>query len=148
MLKTRRGFLIGVAGLLTAAFVTDARSFARRTGAPLLASPPRTAHTLYWQDIDDELVLGLDGLPDCLPQVPPLTWRQFLDSEGAKSYSSEKMEGMLEGLEPDQLDDEMDEERWLWAFSCVSGPVAKANKLLGKIDLGPALNAGRSGPHR
>ena len=62
---SRRGFLIGAAGLLTAAFVKDARSFVRRTGTPLLAPPSRTAHTLYWrEDGIDELFLGLDGPPE------------------------------------------------------------------------------------
>jgi hypothetical protein len=41
---SRRGFLIGTGGLLTMAFVTDARAF----NTPLLAAPTRTAHTLYW----------------------------------------------------------------------------------------------------
>ena len=48
MLQSRRGFLIGAGALLTMAFVSDARAFIRRKEAPLLAAPPRTAHTLYW----------------------------------------------------------------------------------------------------
>ena len=35
---SRRGFLIGAGGLLTAAFVKDARSFVHRTEQPLLDS--------------------------------------------------------------------------------------------------------------
>ena len=54
--ETRRGFLIGTGGLLTMAFVRDARAFIRRKEAPLLAAPPCTAHTLYWDWPD-----GLDA---------------------------------------------------------------------------------------
>ena len=50
MLQSRRGFLIGAGSLLTAAFVTDARSFIRRTSRPLLASPTQVTQTLHWYD--------------------------------------------------------------------------------------------------
>src|SRR6516162_11753161 len=53
---SRRGFLIGTGGLLTMAFVSDVRAFIRRKEAPLLAAPPRTAHTLYW-DWPDEVIM-------------------------------------------------------------------------------------------
>ena len=52
MLQSRRGFLIGAGSLLTTAFVSDARSFIRRTSQPLLASPAEVAQTLYWYDFD------------------------------------------------------------------------------------------------
>ena len=51
MLQSRRGFLIGAGSLLTAAFVSDARSFIRRTNQPLLASPEEVAQTMYWYDV-------------------------------------------------------------------------------------------------
>ena len=54
MLQSRRGFLIGAGSLLTAAFVSDARSFIRRTSQPLLASPAEVAQTMYWYELDGE----------------------------------------------------------------------------------------------
>ena len=70
---SRRGFLIGTGGLLTMAFVSDARAFIRRKEAPLLAAPPRTAHTRYWDWPDglDEPQLFLDGEPDVIAPQPP-----------------------------------------------------------------------------
>ena len=50
MLQSRRGFLVGAGSLLTAAFVSDARSFIRRTSQPLLASPAEVAQTMYWYE--------------------------------------------------------------------------------------------------
>ena len=43
-------FLIGTGGLLTTAFVGDARAFLRRNEAPLLAAPPRTSIRHVWDD--------------------------------------------------------------------------------------------------
>jgi hypothetical protein len=85
---SRRGFLIGTGGLLTMAFVSDARAFIRRKEAPLLAVPPRTAHTLYWDWPDglDEPQLFLDGEPEVIAPEPP-TWRAFLKSLDAKDYA-------------------------------------------------------------
>ena len=61
MLQSRRDFLIGAGSLLTAAFVSDARSFIRKTNQPLLASPSQVVETMYWHEIPDEgyqLTLG------------------------------------------------------------------------------------------
>ena len=52
MLQSRRGFLIGAGSLLTTAFVSDARSFIRRTSQPLLASPAEVAQTMYWYELE------------------------------------------------------------------------------------------------
>ena len=100
---SRRGFLIGTGGLLTMAFVSDARAFIRRKEAPLLAAPPRTAHTLYWDWPDglDEPQLFLDGEPEVIAPQPP-TWRVFLKSLDAKDYTPSEIKLRLEqiGFEP------------------------------------------------
>ena len=54
MLQSLRGFLIDAGNLLTAAFVSDARSFIRRTGEALLVSPAQAAQTLCWYDFDTD----------------------------------------------------------------------------------------------
>ena len=102
-------------GLLTMAFVSDARAFIRRKEAPLLAAPPRTAHTLYWDWPDglDEPQLFLDDQPEVIAPQPP-TWREFLKSLDAKDYTASGIKLRLEqiGFEPSQLDEEMDESWW------------------------------------
>ena len=147
---SRRGFLIGTGGLLTMAFVSDARAFIRRKEAPLLAAPPRTAHTLYWDWPDglDEPQLFLDGEPEVIAPEPP-TWREFLKSLDAKDYTASGIKLRLEqiGFEPSQLDEEMDESWWEMHYDRISGPSAKAYRLLERIDLGPDLGRRGDGPH-
>ena len=146
---SRRGFLIGTGGLLTMAFVRDARAFIRRKEAPLLAAPPRTAHTLYWDWPDGlEPQLFLDGEPEVIAPEPP-TWREFLKSLDAKDYTASGIKLRLEqiGFEPSQLDEEMDESWWEMHYDRLSGPSAKAYRLLERIDLGPDLGPRGDGPH-
>ena len=142
---SRRSFLIGTGGLLTMAFVSDARAFIRRKEAPLLAAPPRTAHTLYWDWPDglDEPQLFLDDQPEVIAPEPP-TWREFLKSLDAKDYTASGIKLRLEqiGFEPSQLDEEMDESWWEMHYDRISGPSAKAYRLLERIDLGPDRGAG------
>ena len=146
---SRRGFLIGTAGLLTTAFVSDARSFIRRKDAPLLAVPSRTAHTLYWDWPDglDNPKLYLDGKPQVWAGLPP-TWREFLNSSHLDYYDPTEIKQRLEDVEfdPSQLDKEMDFSWWENHFDRRSGPSAKAYNLLEKIDLGPELGGG-DGPN-
>jgi len=127
------------------AFVKDARAFIRRKEAPLLAVPPRTAHTLYWDWPDglDEPQLFLDGEPELIAPEPP-TWRVFLSSMvDAKDYTASGIKLRLEqiGFERGQLDEEMDESWWEMHYDRISGPSAKAYRLLERIDLGPDLGA-------
>jgi len=147
---SRRGFLIGTGGLLTMAFVSDARAFIRRKEAPLLALPSRTAHTLYWDWPDglDQPQLFLDGEPEVLAPTPP-TWRVFLKSLDARDYRASEIKQRLQviGFEPSQLDEEMDESWWEMHYDRISGPSAKAYRLLDKIDLGPDLGRRGDGPH-
>jgi hypothetical protein len=148
---SRRGFLIGTGGLLTMAFVRDARAFIRRKEAPLLAAPPRTAHTLYWDWPDglDQPQLFLDEEPEVIAPEPP-TWRVFLSSMvDAKDYTASEIKLRLEqlGFEPSQLDEEMDESWWEMHYDRISGPSAKAYRLLERIDLGPDLGRTGDGPH-
>lgn len=147
---SRRGFLVGTGGLLTMAFVRDARAFVRRTETPLLAVPPRAAHTLYWDWPDglDGAQLFLDGEPEVIAPKPP-TWRAFLTSLNVKDYAAADIKRQLEeiGFEPTHLDQEMDSGWWELHYDRVGGPSAKAYRLLEKIDLGPDLGHRGDGPH-
>ena len=147
---SRRGFLIGTGGLLTMAFVGDARAFIRRKEAPLLAVPPRTVHTLYWDWPDglDEPQLFLDGEPEVIAPEPP-TWRVFLKSLDAKDYTANEIKERLEQMsfDPSDLDQQMDGAWWELHYDRVSGPSAQAYRLLKGIDLGPDLDHRGDGPH-
>src|ERR1700739_1507547 len=147
---SRRGFLIGTGGLLTTAFVGVARAFIRRNQAPLLGAPPRPAHTLYWdwRDSLDEQNLFPDGEPEVIAPEPP-TWRAFLKSLDAKDYAVSDIKQRLGAIEfePSQLDEEMDESWWEMHYDRISGPSAKAYRLLDKIALGPELGPRAEGPH-
>ena len=132
------------------AFVRDARAFIGRNEAPLLAVPARTAHTLFWDWPDglDEPQLFLDDQPEVIAPQPP-TWRVFLKSLDAKDYTASGIKLRLEqiGFEPSQLDEEMDESWWEMHYDRISGPSAKAYRLLERIDLGPDLGRRGDGPH-
>jgi hypothetical protein len=148
---SRRGFLIGTGGLLTTAFVGDARAFIRRNEAPLLAAPPRTAHTLYWDWPSglDEPQLFLDGEPEVIAPTPP-TWRVFLNRLiDAKDYTASEIKLRLEqvAFESSQFDEEMDGSWWEMHYDRIFGPSAKAYRLLERIDLGPDLGRSGDGPH-
>jgi len=129
MLQSRRGFLIGAGSLLTAAFVSDARSFIRRNGRPLLASPPQVAQTLHWYQGDDPdagCVLTLGRME--LEPPPTPTWRNFLISEGfalhteagaAEAYN-------MHGIEPEDYDKRVYDWYWWDRFMLEDGPWARA----------------------
>ena len=76
MLQPRRGFLIGVGSLLTAAFVKDARSFIRTSGRPLLARPKQVAQTMYWYESGDQGYLLTLGKWTHEPPPAP-SWREL-----------------------------------------------------------------------
>src|SRR4051794_5026836 len=90
MLQSRRGFLIGVGAVLTAALVKDAQSFIDRTNQPLLVPTPQVAETMYWHEIPDEgyqLTLGPWSFAP-----PPPTWREFFVSEGIPHRTDAEIE--------------------------------------------------------
>src|SRR3984957_193758 len=67
----------------------------------------------------------------------------------AKDYAVSDIKQRLEAIEfkPSQLDEEMDESWWEMHYDRISGPSAKAYRLLDKIDLGPDLGRRGDGPH-
>ena len=73
----------------------------------------------------------------------------FLKSLDAKDYTASGIKLRLEqiGFEPSQLDEEMDESWWEMHYDLISGPSAKAYRLLERIDLGPDLGRNGDGPH-
>ena len=148
MLQSRRGFLIGAGSLLTTAFVSDARSFIRRTGEPLLMSLQQAAQTIHWYDFDshDGYLLSLGEWWDEPP--PPPTWRQFFNSEGIPHQTGQEAHRIYDvhGIWPGQYDDLVDQDYW-WSRCGYNGdPCFKAYELLSNINFGPKLGSARS-PH-
>ncbi len=102
---SRRGFLIGAGGLLTAAFVKDARSFVLRNEQPLLVPPPQVAQTLFWYDNGEQGLMLTVGNGTVCP--PPPTWREFFVSEGIPHRRSSDAEHLFaqHGIEPADYDE-------------------------------------------
>ena len=147
MLQSRRGFLIGAGSLLTTAFVSDARSFIRRTSQPLLASPAEVAQTMYWYELDGE-----DGytyqlsLGEWTMEPPPApTWRKFFIDQAIPHKTGREIERICDEhwIRPEDFDKPVCERYWAEHFECVGNPSAQAYFLLGKIDLGPELASAR-----
>ena len=145
MLLSRRGFLIGAGTLLTTAFVTDARSFIRRTSRPLLASPAQVVQTIHWYDsLDSGYLLTLG--PWMLEPPPPPTWRDFFVSEGVPHQTDEEVEEICcqHGIEPGDFDEPVSELYWHGWFDIEGSPCARAYRLLENIDLGPERDSARA----
>ena len=147
MLQSRRGFLVGLGSLLTAAFVKDARSFIRANGQPLLARPKQVAQTMYSYPHGDEGYLLTLG--EYLSEPPPApSWRELLVRDGIAHQSKVEIEDVwgAYGIWPEDYDRPVREEFWWARFDCKDGPCAKAYHLLDKIDFGPERAPGRL-PH-
>ena len=146
MLQSRRGFLIGASSLLTAAFVSDAQSFIRRTGRPLLASPGQVDKTLYWYDsLEDDYTLAL-GEWTKEPEPAP-TWRELFFSNRIAHRTEEEINEIydLHHIWPEDYDNPVFDLYWWGLWEVRDNPCAKAYRFLSRIDLGPAL-ASRRGP--
>ena len=145
MLQSRRGFLIGAGSLLTTAFVSDARSFIRRTSQPLLASPAQVAQTLYWYDDGLKTATTLT-LGEWTMEPPPApTWRKFFIDQGIPHKTEQEIERICDEhwIGPEDFDKPVCERYWSDHFECEDNPSAKAYWLLSKIDLGPELGSAR-----
>jgi hypothetical protein len=144
MLQSRRGFLIGAGSMLTTAFVSDARSFIRRTSRPLLASPSQVAQTLHWYDSAEAgYLLSLGEWTIDPPPVP--TWREFFISQGIAHQTEKDAEAIWADhlIWPRDYDKPMCERYWEDRWELVDGPCAKAYRLLRSIDVGPEIGSAR-----
>ena len=144
MLQSRRGFLIGAGSLLTTAFVSDARSFIRRTSQPLLASPAEVAQTMYWYEHgDDGYTLTLGEWTMDPPPAP--TWRKFFIDQGIPHKTEKEANKIYEihCIGPEDYDKPVSERYWWDRWECEDNPSAKAFWLLSEANLGPELGSAR-----
>ena len=140
---TRRGFLVGATGLLTSAFVADAKTFIRLNDEPLLASPAQISETLCWYDAADQgYTLTIGPWTFC---PPPPTWREFFVGEGIGHRTEPEMRAIWEKhkIGPEDYDDPVGGWFWETHWDLKISPPARAYRLLESLDLGPEL-AGRA----
>ena len=141
----RRRFLLGLGGLVTAAFVRKATTYSRTVGEPLVlpsARKPEEALYVYSQDQEYEesakwrVSLG----PNQPFAPPPPTWREHVRSLGYRLDTRDDIDCVCiqEGLDPEDLDKRVNGFSWEDAWDNFTGPQAKAFHLLKKLDLGSA----------
>lgn len=114
----RRQFLLGMTGLITAAFVKKATTYSRTAGEPLiLPTFGRTEETLcvYSQDcssFDAQRRLSLGPYQPFAP--PPPTWREHLRSCGRRIDTAEDLEQIAFEMElgPEDLDKPLNGFDW------------------------------------
>ena len=147
MLQSRRGFLIGAGSLLTTAFVSDARSFIRRTNQPLLASPEQIAQTLHWYDggaePEDGYTLTLGRWTMEPPPAP--SWREFFITQGIPHKTEDEIEVWSEftAFGPRTTTSPSPKGTGGIAGSVRTIQAPKRFCFLSKIDLGPELGSAR-----
>ena len=141
MLQSRRGFLIGAGGFLTAGFVDKAHAFVSKTGLPLLIPPPEPKYWLFWMNG----AFALGPTFGYWPQ-PQVSWRIFLtslsilDTPAEFEYLMARYRVTLTRL--DEPVDNWEDLNW----DIFSGNWTGAYRVLRRLDLGPSLNAGHEGP--
>lgn len=128
----RRSFLIGAGGLITAAFVREAKTFAADTGKPLLLAPPRPKVELYYEWVEAEpggdlrALLHL-GPPNTTPPPPPL-WIEHLRESGEVLDTPADIEAWCasSGMTPESLFEPLDEASWGGFWETSRSPTAMA----------------------
>jgi hypothetical protein len=141
---SRRSFLLGLTGLVTSAFVTQAKTHIIKTGRPMLLQPRRAEETLY-------LYEGLCGERNkwlvCLgpyehKEPPPPTWGEYLHSQGYRLDTKEDIAQVCDEnyLTPDDLENEIDAYTWADAWACSESSQAKAYALLKELKIGCGLS--------
>jgi hypothetical protein len=138
----RRSFLIGPGGLLTASFVRKASAFSRKVGQPLvLPIAKKPEETLYvWVDYGRYSKWRVSLGPNQLEAPPSPIWREHLRSLGHRLESEADIERICiqKGLDPRDLDAQVDGFWWQDMWDNFTGPAAKAYHLLKTLDLGDA----------
>ncbi len=140
---TRRTFLAGAAGSITAALVQKYEWFISEKGEPLIEAPAFPSTDLYVSAPDGEWVITL-GPPDEDPGTG--TWTEFLTAQydiGPLDQESLIEAGESWGIEPELLDTECEWETWYCYWGRNLSPRAHAYRLLQSLDLGPKLSGAR-----
>ena len=138
-------FLIGAGSLLTAAFVSNARSFIRRTSQPLLASPAKFAQTLHWYHNGNCDTCHLSLGPWTMKPPPAPTWREFFVDEDIAHRTEADAEKIWSQhlIGPEDYNQTLSRRCWSDLFDTKNSPSAKAYHMLGKLDVGQDRKSSR-----
>ena len=142
-MASRRAFLLGLGGLVTASFVTRATRHIREASTPLLLNPGRAEETLYVYDQsgwDDDYKWRVTLGPEVYPPPPAPTWRDYLQLRGYRLDTEADWDRVgLERSEID-LDSHLDGYGWQSEWDHLHSPQAKAAILLKELKLDCALD--------
>jgi len=137
---TRRTFLSGSAGTLTAALLKRFEWFSENECHPLIEAPPSPIRHIYASRSDfDDWVLTL-GEPCEAPEPP--SWADYFEAAwGARKSSQSDLLDLCEsyGLDPENLSSECDWETWFTYWGRNQSPRARAYSLLEELDVGTIL---------
>ena len=143
MIFSRRSFLVGAGGLVTAGLVREARAYAADTGQPLILAPPKPKVELFYEWVQDfdsggfRAILHL-GPPEFDPPPPPL-WIDHLRETGEVLETPADIEAWcaFSGMEPQDLFAPVDDWGWGSYWGRAGSPTAKAVIFLQRPDLLP-----------
>jgi hypothetical protein len=143
---TRRTFLAGAGGLITAGLLRNVIGHIRTEGKPMLLAPAKAEETLYAYPYDTSADSYLFTLGPQVDEPPPMTWEAYFRRRGYQldaSQSALKAACAEWGIEPEELQDDADQAavETEWEFTYCPG--AKAFSLLESLDLGPELKGSR-----
>jgi hypothetical protein len=143
MIFSRRSFLVGAGGLVTASLVREARAYAADTGSPLILAPPRPNVEIFYEWVEDPERGGLNALlhlgpPQVEPPPPPL-WIEHLRETGQVLETPADIEAWCasSGMEPEDLFEPVEEWSWLGYWERSGSPTAKAWVFLQRPELLP-----------
>jgi hypothetical protein len=136
MSVTRRTFLAGLSALFGAASMPDLKARILDKGAPILLTPSMVAGNLYVYET------GLLNLGEEDPDMPRPTWRQLWHDEGSLDGNDNRavrMEASFMLGDAGAADDLVDNFTWAQAYELVYTPMARAYRLLQRLDIGPSI---------
>ena len=144
---SRRSFLLGIGGLVTAAFAARAKAHALTEGLPLLLDSKQAAKTFHMFEVPatgdpwhNKWRISLGVWEQDPPTAP--TWRQYLAQQGYRFDTPEDLARLRweRDLGPAELDEPLPELTWWGAWEYSESPQAKAFQFLRERDLGWSLN--------
>jgi hypothetical protein len=134
----RRTFLSGLVTLFGASSADGLIKRVQDLGKPIMLSPWAVEKTLHVYE-DGTLLLGGPALDDSRP-----TWRELLAVEGLPVNDPEQIprilaERFMESEE--ELDQPICDVCWPMAFGTTWSPMARAARLLERLNIGPKLSS-------
>ena len=143
MSVTRRSFLVGAGSIITAALITDLKTYIGDTGTPLIAPPTSRSNTIFYEEFEDHWRLNLGvpqfEIPDPQLLIENLRWHGYaLDTQQQiDDYCEES------GWTEEQLLAPMNGWDWETQWEHNLNPEAQAFRFLSEHDIFPKGGKGR-----